>query len=92
VTWEVHLYREDEAGYRLCCEPFGDSVKCLYDEGFSVPVAKCGLLRGRRNWVFGWGRMRTQLFCSVDAAYASHPDLKSRTGYCFALEDQSKGC
>jgi hypothetical protein len=58
VTWEVNLYREDEAGYRLCCEPFGDSVKCLSDEGFSVPVAKCGLLRGRRNWVFGWGRMR----------------------------------
>jgi hypothetical protein len=33
----------------------------------------------------------TQLFCYVDAAYASHPDLKSHTGYCFALGDQSNG-
>jgi hypothetical protein len=33
----------------------------------------------------------TQLFCYVDAAYANHPDLKSHTGYCFTLGDQSNG-
>jgi hypothetical protein len=31
------------------------------------------------------------LFCYVDAAYASHPDSKSRTGYCFGLGDPHNG-
>jgi hypothetical protein len=32
-----------------------------------------------------------RLFCYVDAAYASHPDSKSHTGYCFGLGDPHNG-
>jgi hypothetical protein len=33
----------------------------------------------------------TRLFCYVDAAYATHPDSKSHTGYCFGLGDSNNG-
>jgi hypothetical protein len=32
-----------------------------------------------------------RLFCYVDASYASHPDSKSHTGYCFGLGDPNNG-
>jgi hypothetical protein len=32
-----------------------------------------------------------RLFCYVDAAYATHPDAKSHTGYCFGLGDRNSG-
>ena len=32
-----------------------------------------------------------RLFCYVDAAYATHPDAKSHTGYCFGLGETNNG-
>jgi hypothetical protein len=32
-----------------------------------------------------------RLFCDVDAAYGTHPDSKSHTGYCFGLGDTENG-
>jgi len=33
----------------------------------------------------------TRLFCYVDASYATHPDSRSHTGYCFGLGDVLNG-
>lgn len=37
------------------------------------------------------GAAATRLHCWVDAAYASHPDSKSHTGYCFSLGGSDMG-